>query len=202
MDAIVNSLMYLRRDVPVKTLNYRKGWARRKHSNDLVFLSNIMIIWAKEFRFYRNYNRSLTYQNFFRNTYLSFNLNISTILPARHTRAGVAAVGAGWTYTLLRYFEKKGHFYRSPVFNAHSGVSWAYTSYNMAFTKKNSEKFRSGVYVPLLATNYSSSTAVDSTSTLSYSPLTILAPIVQYHTAWLTALYATLVKLFLFRCII
>lgn len=201
MDTIVNSLMYLRRDFPKNTHNYRKGWARRKHSNDLIFLSNIMTIWAKEYRFYKNYNRATFYQHFFKNTYLSFNLNIQTSLPSRHTRAGVAAVGSGWTYALMKYFMRQGYLARFHPFLAFKGVSWSYASYLVPYNKSNAELYKSGVHVPFLASTYRANVALNLTPELRYSPLTLLSLISQVNTAWYTALYSLLVKLFWFRCL-
>ena len=160
-----------------------------------------MIVWAKEFRFYRNYNRSTVYQHFFRNTYLSFNLTIRPNLSSRHTRAGVSAVGSGWTYATMNYFMRRGSWVRSYPFLAFSGVSWSYASFQVPYSASSAELYKSGVHVPLLASTYGANAALTLTTELGYSPLTLLTLLTQLNTSWYVALYSLLVKLFWFRCI-
>ena len=111
LDVILNTLMYLRRDFPVASQSFRKNWTRRKHTNDTFFLANIMISWAKEYRFYKNYNRMIQYQYFFPNTYLSINLVIQKGQNTDFSKYETLATGSAITLKLTKFFQNKFFFY-------------------------------------------------------------------------------------------
>lgn len=201
MDVVVNARMYLRRDYPSSTLNYRKGWARRKHTNDLLFLSNIMIVWAKEYRFYRNYNRSLFYQNFFRNTYLSFNLHMSKHITTRYTKANVSAVGSGWNASLGSYFLNQGFSSRYNTTHLLSGFNWSYASFIKSYTKSNVESYQPGTHFPFLCLGEGVNSPLAFEDSGRYSSLSLFSVIEKLYWSWLTSLYGILVKLFWFRLV-
>ena len=78
-----------------------------------------MIVWAREYRFYKNYNRSVQNQWYFLNTYMSANLTLSRALVTRYSKGNVAAVGSGVSLKLVRYFSRQSRstrLYWLPVY--------------------------------------------------------------------------------------
>ena len=132
-DVIINFLMYLRRDYPVASRNFRKGWARRKHTNQLLFMSNILISWAKEYRFFRNYNRMLHHQFFFKNTYLSVNVVIQRTPHSDRTRHDTSVIGSAITRKSMKYFSNMFLKTRFTPFESFSDIAWTYASYPVQY---------------------------------------------------------------------
>ena len=156
LDVVLNTLMYLRKDFPLSSQAFRKNWARRKHLNSLPFLANIMINWAKEYRFYKNYNRSLTYQYFFKNTYLSINLIIQKKSNSTHLARDTSALGSSITRRLVKFFQNLFFLTRFHAFPHFKNSSWSYASFIEVFNEKNtlqSNASHTPAYLPSLTNN-------------------------------------------------
>ena len=128
-DVIVNFLMYLRRDYPVASQTFRKNWARRKHANQFLFMSNVLVSWAKEYRFFRNYNRMLHHQFLFKNTYLAINVVIQWAPESEHSRHDNAVVGSAITRKSMKYFANMFLSTRFSTFERARETGWSYASY-------------------------------------------------------------------------
>jgi len=147
-DVILNSLMYLRRDFPVSSKSFRKAWARRKHLNQTLFLTNVMINWAKDYRFYRNYNKMLHYQFFFKNTYLAVNLVTQKGPNYNITRYETAALGSMMTRKLMHFFTCRYQNTRFQPFLWAPASSWTYASYSVPYDE-SLNSHQGSPYTPL-----------------------------------------------------
>ena len=199
-DAIVNSLMYLRREFPIQTRARRKSWARRIHTNDLLTLSNVMIIWAKEYRFFRNYNRSVTYQFFSKNTYLSFNLTFSKPLLARYSKSNVSSLGSSIPKNLIHYFRRSFVRSRLEYLLVYRNHSWSLASFPSSISSEKEPQL--STHHPFAVTDTHSLIPVNTIKSDSGLIAATLALTARVFTAWVIALYGVLVKLFLFRLVL
>lgn len=199
-DSIINSLMYLRKDFAAVTTARRKGWARRVHINDLLSTSNVLIVWAREYRFYRNYNRSIFYQFFSKYTYLSFNLMFSKSLTSRYSRANVGSLGSGVSKRLVNYFSRSFVYSRLGFLSDYRSSSWSVASFGDRMTGAKDTNL--GLHYPVSVISPNSLSplgaqtgAVRVLQLLSSLPLDLLR-------RWSTDLYASLVKLFYLKVIL
>ena len=141
LDVVLNTLMYLRRDFPVASQSFRKNWTRRKHMNSTFFLANIMISWAKEYRFYKNYNKMTQYQYFFPNTYLGINLVIQKGTNSDFSKHELNALGSSMTLKVMRFFRNQFIFTRFKSLMFFPNSSWSYSSFPDPFDENNSKQF-------------------------------------------------------------
>ena len=148
LDAILNVIMYLRQDFPVFSNAYRKNWARRKHANQALFLTNVMINWAKEYRFYKNYNRMIQRQFFFKNTYLAVNLVIQKGPHSERTKHEHGVVGSSMTHRTMGFFQRKFAPTRFQSLLKLSASTWSYASYNLPYDI-NIHRHANAPYTPL-----------------------------------------------------
>ena len=137
-DVLVNMFMYLHVEFSLFTNAERKNWSRRKHSNQLFFLTNIMNKWAKEYRFYRNYNRMLTYQWLFKNTYIAVNLVIQKLPESYCSPYETAVPSSSITKTIVRYFSKRLGETRLDFLLSNQANSWSLASYRRPYLLNNS----------------------------------------------------------------
>jgi hypothetical protein len=164
-DAILNVIMYLRCDFPFASKSFRKNWTRRKYANQRLFLTNVMINWAKEYRFYKNYNRMLHHQFLFKNTYLSINLIINKSYTSERTKYDVAVIGSSITRRIMDFFTKRFFDTRFSNLMYWPNTSWSYASYITPFDEDNNTHlnapytplyyipFKENVYTPLIYQN-------------------------------------------------
>lgn len=200
-NALVNSLMFLRRRFPVITKANRKSWARRVHTNDLTYMVNVLIAWAKEYRFYRNYNRSSHYQFFSLNTYLSFNLTLSSSLVSRYSKHNVSSLGSGVHKRTLRYFSRNYSTSRMGFLLSFRNHSWSFASFSLGFSS-SSEVFASSIHQPYAITLPNKSLVpVVFSDTYVKDTLSLLALPLMLSQLWVTSLYGILIKLTLHRLV-
>ena len=128
-EVVLNNIMFLRRTFPYLSASSRKNWMRRKHMNRTLFLSNVVINWAREYRFYKNYNRMLHYQFFFKNSYLAVNVVIQKSPYQDWNKYDTAAVGSAMPKRILKFFNNKYNFTRFVSLLWVPAMSWSYTSY-------------------------------------------------------------------------
>jgi hypothetical protein len=158
-DAILNVIMYLRCDFPFSSKSFRKNWTRRKYANQKLFLTNVMINWAKEYRFYKNYNRMLHYQFLFKNTYLSVNLLINRSYSSEKTKFDVAVVGSSITRRLMTFFTKRFFCTRFSNLLYWPNTSWSYASYDQVFND-NDTTHSNAPYTPMYHLTFKDNTYV------------------------------------------
>lgn len=196
-NTLINSLMFLRRRFMVLTKANRKGWARRIHTNDLMFLTNVLIGWAKEYRFYRNYLRSTHYQFFSKNTYLTLNLTLSKSLLFRYSKSNVSGLGSGLHRRTIRYFMNFHTFSRMGFLARFYNYCWSVTSFPLHFSQ-GKELFNSTLHYPYASVLGCSALGPTSTSpSAEFSLIGVLNIPYRLHQAWLVALYSFLVKIFM-----
>lgn len=197
-DTILNTIMYLRRDFPVASQSFRKRWSRRKHFNQFLFLSNIMINWAKEYRFYKNYNRMLQNQFIFSNTYLAINLiplKNSKLLPNKNE---VNAIGSGLTYRIIKFFNRQ--YFQTRFFAPQTlrEANWSYASYLDKYDEENSYQYNAP-YVPIYySPGLSSSSVAVNLETDAASFRSALQLMFRLNLVRIVELYKIMVKLSLF----
>jgi hypothetical protein len=131
-DINMNTTMYLRRLYAVSTKLPRRRWARRKHVHSWVHLTNILRNWASTYRFYRNLNKSIFTQHFFKNTLIAFNLvSHRNSLPCLYNGAELV-VTSKITKRVLRYYEWCSNP-KLTLFRTYKYASLALMSYNPAY---------------------------------------------------------------------
>jgi len=203
LDAILNVIMYLRQDFPLLSNAYRKNWARRKHANQTLFLTNVMINWAKEYRFYKNYNRMMQRQFFFKNTYLAVNLVIQKGPHSERTRHETGVVGSSMTRRTMGFFQTKFTQTRFQSLLKLSASSWSYASYNLPYDI-NINRHANAPYTPLFYTPFNNQITVPLENiALKPQVVTSILQLLQL-TEQLTRLkllefYGLAIKLLLFR---
>jgi len=198
-DSIVNSLMYLRKNFAEVTTARRKGWARRIHLNDLLSVSNVLVVWAREYRFYRNYNRSVFYQFFSRYTYLAFNLMFSKSLTSRYSRANVGSLGSGVSKRLVSYFNRSFAYSRLGFLSGYQSGSWSVVSFSeqMADTKGTNL----GLHYPVSIISSRSLSPLGSRSGFARALQLLSSLPFDLFRRWSVDLYGSLVKLLYFRVV-
>ena len=134
LDTLVNTFMYLREDYPDQTKNFRTSWARRRHMNNYLYLSNVLINWAKEYRFYRNYNRSLGFHFFTKNCYLSVNITIGRSSLTPKSKFHRSVVGSSLTRKMMNFYFKTFSGTRFNFLLTTQPSVWSYASYTEPYS--------------------------------------------------------------------
>lgn len=199
-DSIVNSLMYLRKDFAVATTARRKGWARRVHLNNLLSISNILIVWAREYRFYRNYNRSAHYQFFSKYTYLSFNLMFSKSLTSRYSRANVGSLGSGVSKRLVKYFSRSFVHSRLGFLSNYRSSSWSVASFSEQMTGVKDSSLGLHYPVSVMSTNSLSPLRSKAGSARILQLISCLPS--DLFRRWSVDLYGSLIKLLYLKVVL
>jgi len=197
-DSIVNSIMYLRKDYPQSTQAFRKRWARRKHTNNYLFLSNILISWAKEYRFYKNYNRSVHNQFFFLTTYLAFNLSFLERPSSELTKTVNPVLGSSWPLKTSNYFKHRFSTLRFFNVNSYKNISWLYVS-SLKPLSSGTEISKNISFLPFMKTHLSFNTPLVTKEVIHSEQLSVLHLIERIMLVNLTSYYGTLTKLLLTR---
>ena len=148
LDLFVNTYMYLDEDFSIPTHSFRKNWSRRKHMNQLSPLFNVLVSWAKEYRFYKNHSKMVHYQFFFKNTYLSVNLIIQRTPKVDVTKFSNLAESSSITKTQLTFFNKRFPNSRLHFLLSFRNNSWSYASYREHLTTEKILQDKSP-YTPL-----------------------------------------------------
>lgn len=195
-DSIVNSIMYLRKDYPHSTQASRKRWARRKHTNNYLFLSNILINWANEYRFYKNYSRSRYFQFFFVTTYLALNLSFSERSSAEWLKTTSLVVGSSWPLKIPNYFKYRFHTLQFFNTSLYKNISWLYLSSPKSLTS-SSEISKNISFLPFLKPHPSFNTPITSKDPTSFNQILLLQLVNRLVMGVLTTYYSLLIKLFL-----
>lgn len=105
-DSITNSTMYLRKECTPSTMLRRRRWARRKHINNWLALSNILKDWALTYRFYRNYNKMVFNQLFTKTSFTAFSIvRAKNSLPCLHKGSEQVLTGS-ITRRILEYYRR------------------------------------------------------------------------------------------------
>ena len=194
-NTIVNSLMFLRRRFPVLTRATRKGWSRRIHLNDIVFMTNVLIRWSTEYRFYRNYLRSSHYQFFTKDTYLSLNLTFSKSLSSRHAKSDVLGLGSSIQTRLVSYYSRLYKVARARSWAAFGNYSWSLTSFAFPVHAKP-DTFSTTMHYPYASVLPSGSLVPAHLGAVRSDCLSLVLGLpFRTYQIWLTSLYALLVKL-------
>lgn len=148
LDLFVNTYMYLDEDFSIPTRSFRKNWSRRKHMNQLAPLFNVLVSWAKEYRFYKNHSKMVHYQFFFKNTYLSVNLVIQRTPKVDLSKFLNSAESSAITKTQITHFSKHLPHSRLQFLLSFRNNSWSYASYKTHMTSDKTLQDRSP-YTPL-----------------------------------------------------
>ena len=144
-----------------------------------------MISWAKEYRFYKNYNKMTQYQYFFPNTYLSINLVIQKGLNSDFAKYELNALGSSMTLKVMRFFRNQFMFTRFKSLMFFPNSSWSYSSFPEPFDETNSKQFYAP-HTPLYYIPFSTQTLVpidytwSSSSVLQCTLLVILRLLIAY----------------------
>jgi len=148
LDLFINTYMYLDEDFSRPTRSFRKNWSRRKYMNQLSPLFNVLVSWAKEYRFYKNHSKMVHYQFFFKNTYLSVNLVIQKTPKVDSTKFVNLAESSAVTKTQITYFNKRFLHSRLHFLLSFQNNSWSYASYTDHQTSEKALQDKSP-YTPL-----------------------------------------------------
>ena len=107
-DHLMNTFMWLHnQEFPTTSYVFRTSWARRRHAHNWLYITNVMITWAREYRLYRNYHRMVGYQFFMRNSYLAANVfSLKTRLSDRF-RSDSLAVNSSLNHKVITFFIKR-----------------------------------------------------------------------------------------------
>ena len=102
----VRATMYFRRGYTVPTALTRSRWARRKHLNGWLVMSNVIKVWSQVYRFNRNHLKSTMRQHFSTSTFIAFNvITVKNSIPCLH-KGSESIVVSPLTKKILRYFSK------------------------------------------------------------------------------------------------
>ena len=104
--ATVRATMYFRGEYTVPTSLTRSRWARRKHLNGWLVMSNIVKSWAQVYRFNRNHLKGVLRQHFSSATFIAFNvISVKNSIPYLH-KGSESLVVSSFPKKILRYFTK------------------------------------------------------------------------------------------------
>ena len=203
-DHLMNTFMWLHnQEFPTTSYVFRTSWARRRHAHNWLYITNIMITWAREYRFYRNYNRAIGYQFFTKNSYLAANIvSLRTQLSTR-SRSDSLAINSSLNNKVITYFIKRMYSTRLNFLLSFPALTLNYASFLTVYDH-DSEACKKIPQFPVLQQE-SNNTFVSLGENTKSSQL-LLIKVLQLTNSYLNSLvvtyYSSLIKLVLLKTLI
>lgn len=148
---------YYRRKFGSITKLSRRSWSRRKHLHNWLVYQNVFTDWARDYLFFRKYNRFIIALHVFKNSYLIYNLLVFKKSTTVDFLGSESMIVSNVIKKVIRYCHRLNPTFSS-FFKQYRHVSWLYLTspYQFEELRKSSILSEEPLYLPYQSLFYSS----------------------------------------------